>query len=407
MELKIDVGKIKNAVVCTLLFFAAINFYSKYFYFAFASLLFMFLLQKKIIIDLTSVIYILPCLLMAVYNRNEGVLSMLRCFAPVLLYWVGYNMTVVRSQEDGAAADFDPAEAQKNSYLLLLVMSFGSFSHYILNYVINFGKQIGRNTNDIWTGSAMAATGQTALACLMLGLAVAMIILPPRRGFRAIGAVCIVGVLAYNLILACRTSIVILLIVFAVGFLYAMRVLEDRGAKQRLRFCIIGSFLLLAVIFAFDIGGIQKIVMNSSLFARFSALSKVTSSSFPRLRAKLAFLSAAYKYPFGGLNMRAMYGYAHDLLLDGYDEYGAAGFIMLAGIIVSGMRRLWIFLRRTDHAASLKLAFLCVYAAVLLEFCVEPILTGMAWLFPFYCLINGSLTGLNAAYFKKQKDAEK
>lgn len=407
MELKIDVGKIKNAVVGTLLFFAAINFYSKYFYFVFAALVFVFLLQKKIVVDRASVIYILPGILMAVYNRGEGMLSMLRCFAFILLYWVGYNMTVVRSQERESAADFDLPVAQKNAYMLLLIISLGSFSHYILNYIINFGERTVRSTKDIWTGMTMAATGQNALACLMLGLGVATVILPPRRWQRAAGAVAIVGVMAYNLILACRTSVVILLAVFMIGFFYTMLELDDKAQKQRLRFGIIAALLLIVLFVALDVGGVQTKIVNSSLFSRIRILSKVTSESFPRLRAKIAFISNAYKYPLGGLHMRAAYGYAHDLLLDGYDEYGAAGFLMLAAILVSGVRQLWIFLRRTDYALSVRLAFLCVSAAVMLEFCVEPVLTGMSWLFPFYCLINGSVTGLNTAYLKKQGSAEK
>lgn len=96
--------------------------------------------------------------------------------------------------------------------------------------------------------------------------------------------------------------------------------------------------------------------------------------------------------------MRSQYGYAHDLLLDGYDEYGILGLLMLLGILASGVRALYRLMIRTDYAKETKLAFLCVNCAVWLVFYVEPILPGMQWLFACYALMNGIMDAMNLTH---------
>ena len=98
--------------------------------------------------------------------------------------------------------------------------------------------------------------------------------------------------------------------------------------------------------------------------------------------------------------MRSQYGYAHDLLLDGYDEYGILGLLMLLGILASGVRALYRLMIRTDYAKENKLAFLCVNCAVWLVFYVEPILPGMQWLFACYALMNGIMDAMNLTHFR-------
>ena len=93
--------------------------------------------------------------------------------------------------------------------------------------------------------------------------------------------------------------------------------------------------------------------------------------------------------------MRSQYGYAHDLLLDGYDEYGILGILMLLGILASGVRAWYRLMIRTEYAKETKLAFRGVNRAVWLFFYVEPILPGMQWLFACYALINGIMDAMN------------
>ena len=399
MKLKINVNQLKNIFICVLLFFAAMNFMAKFFYFCFAALFVILLMQKKFLINQTSLLYLLLGLLMAVYNREEGILSMIRCFAFVSLYWVGYNFSLVRPSDRNSPLEYDFENAQKCTLAVFVSISFGSFSHYLVNFIYNYGADVGRNTNDIWTGSTMAATGQAAISCLMIGLSVAMMLLPVKKKYRIVGIVCAVLIFAYDLVLACRTIPVMFFIILLAGLLFAYRTLRSSRDRFKLIAGIAFILLLVAIVFLVDVGGIQEKILGSNLFDRFNSDSTATSRS----DAKMLYLSEWWRYPLGGLNLRSKYGYAHDLLLDGYDEYGIVGFLLLAAIVFFGIREIYRFSKYTKCSPELKMVVFCVYLSVLLEFCIEPILTGMPWLFSCFCLINGCVKSLNIAAARQLK----
>ena len=83
-----------------------------------------------------------------------------------------------------------------------------------------------------------------------------------------------------------------------------------------------------------NVGGIQDFVKSSAIYERFAGSWSTISEISSRNDAKLSFLMDGINYPFGGLNMRRKYGYAHDLLLDGYDEYGFLALILMIIILI-------------------------------------------------------------------------
>ncbi len=399
MTLRIDPKRIKNWVIYLLLFFAAMNFRAKFFYFVFAAFGILLVTQKMLKINKTSTVYLALGCLMAFYNSDEGLLSMFRCMAYFMLYVLGYNMTVFSGNKNSLAADDAKMQSQSTGFPMLTAVCVGSFTHFLLNAVTNFGKSLGRNTIDVWSGSVMAATGQAALACLMLGLAVALIYKPLKKLYRYLGILSIISMLAYNLVLAGRTMLVILFAVFALGLIYTVKVSKSSAEKFKLGMGLASSVIVVSMVFLYNVGGIQDYIFNSNLFNRFGSSFGSYVSNSSRNSVKLKFISEGWQHPFGGLNMGKKYGYAHDLLLDGYDEYGIFGLLLLVTIVVLGIIAFYKLLKHTDYTTEFKLALLCVYSAVLLEFCVEPILAGMAWLFACYSLINGITDGMNDTYY--------
>ncbi len=399
MTLRINTNKLKSIAVFGLLFFAAMNFYAKFFYFAFASLLVLFVIQRKLAVNKKALLYLGLGVLMAIYNRGEGLLSMIRCMAGGALYIVGYNMVLNVSPKKIDAVSYDSGYARKTGFLLLATVATGSFTHYILNFANSFSQILVRNTNDVWTGQAMAATGQATLACLMLGLSVAMVFLSGKWIYRAVGIACLIGMLAYNLVLAGRTMFVILFVLFIIALIYVRVAAIGSFEKLKVSVGFVLALLAFALVFIYNVGGVQDYVLDSNLFDRFGSSLEAFTSESSRMNSKISFVLNALKYPLGGLNLRAQYGYAHDLLLDGYDEYGFLGFGLLFAILGFGIASLYKLLRHTRYDSVFKLALLCVYSAVLLVFCAEPILAGMQWLFVCYCLINGCIDGMNLSYF--------
>lgn len=398
--LQIKADKLKNGVILVALFLSTMNFGAKFFYFAFAALILLSLFQRKLNIHFSTLPYLLLGVLMAIYNSDEGILSMIRCFSYVSLYIVGYNLVTFRMMKQERRVNINENHSESIPTKVIFTVALGSFAHYLINFISNMGNNIGRNTIDIWSGNITAATGQAALASIMLGLAVSLIILPKKKIYRYIGVINIVLILAYNLILAGRTLITMLFILFIIGMVYFRIVTPKALDRYKLIFALLLILMITFILFLFNVGGIQNLVFNSNLLERFDAISLDTS----RNDTKMIFLTNIWKYPFGGLNLRVRYGHAHDLLLDGYDEYGFLGFLLLLLILILGIRTLWLLLRRTDYSNEFKMMALCVYSAILMVFTLEPILDGMPWLLICFCLLNGVLDGMRVTYRNRRSD---
>ena len=165
-----------SLIIIALLFLAAMNFDAKFFYFALGAAGVCVLSGNKIKLNKTAIGYFAFSFLLALYSFSGGVKVMLRFFAYVALYLVGYNFVFFNSQK----------KAEEQGYLVLVVIALGSYLHFLLNYIINANEGTGRNTIDIWSKEVWNATGQAALACLMIGLAVAWILRPKRKILRLI-----------------------------------------------------------------------------------------------------------------------------------------------------------------------------------------------------------------------------
>ena len=101
------------------------------------------------------------------------------------------------------------------------------------------------------------------------------------------------------------------------------------------------------------------------------------------------FIANAYRFPLGGAHIRNEKGYAHDILLDTYDEAGIFALIAIAAYLVSALIRLFKCITNKALPFEFRQIVLCVYAVVYIEFFIEPILQGMPWLFASFCLIDG------------------
>lgn len=344
MTMRIRTDKIGGFLTMALLFMAAMNLGGKFFYYVFLAFFLVFLSKRCLKVDKTTIVYLLLCALMAVGSYGSGLLAVIRRFAPFCFYLVGVNL--IANDTDSAADAPRRDVIQRKAYRLLAVVSLGSFSHYLLNYLYNRGAAVGRNTNDIWSGQAMAATGQNALACLMLGLSCAMLFFPMKEWHRWPAAAGIAVMLLYNMTLACRTMLVMLGILLLLGMLYPR---QDTGYGTQLARNTIYTALLggaSAIVLALNPFGLRDRIWSSALVSRIVNPSSAMLGNETRAYAKLAFIRSMPQYPLGGFHMKKRYGYAHDLLLDAYDGYGIFVFLLMLAVLAAGIWQLYVLLRR-------------------------------------------------------------
>ena len=174
----------------------------------------------------------------------------------------------------------------------------------------------------------------------------------------------------------------------AVAFLH--RLSTRKKGKMRLIAIVLAVVLLVLFAYELNLFNVRTYIEQSPFYERFFTSTSVEEiNSDSRLEKKLYYLENMDKFWFGGGNLRLEVDYAHDIILDTYDEAGIFAFLAMIGYLVLSAFRLLRCI--TDKALPFELrnTILCVYVIVYLEFMVEPILLGMPWLFATFCLIDG------------------
>ena len=374
-------------IYITLLFLglAAMNLIGRYYYFTYIALIFFCLKpNRKFKVDIVPVILLfLVGLSWVLFSpaTSLSIFGLIKPFTYVLCYIIGASML---DDDDDYGKDETPL---KLFYITVATVSAGSMVHYLLNWIINIGAQ-DRNTIDIWTNEVMAATGQAALACLPLGLAVACLFVKTDKKIKIASIVTVVLVLGYNLILSGRTLIIMCLILFAVGFLHNLA-MQKKG-RWRLILIIVAVIVFIIYAYRANLFNIRTYIEQSPVYERFFLEdSNQGIDEDSRMRKKLYHLENMDRYIFGGAHIRQEIGHAHDILLDTYDESGVFALVGMIGYLLVSIVHLVKCLTNKSLPFEFRNIILCVYVTVYIEFMVEPILQGMPWLFATFCLIDG------------------
>ena len=380
--------------ILTLLFFMSMNFSAKFFYFAFASLLVYLVYRINLYFDYMFIIYFTVSIIMCCFHINDGIKAMLRVFASPVVYLLGLSLIFDISK--GTHKNKKELILKALFYILIAVV-LGTATHFLLNFIINYGQDLGRNTIDIWTGKIASATNQASIVCITSGMTCALIVKAPKPIYRVLSIVLTIFILTYNLILAGRTIIAIYGVCFVVALFFYLQQTKNTKIFFKVALWIVAIALIGYVIYTSNFWGAKDVILESNLYERFFGDSKMGITETARKKSKLFYLTHFLEYPFGGLNMRGEVGYAHDLLLDAYDEYSIFCFIFLVLIIISSLKNLTTFVFNKNIELSYRLMVLCVYIAIYIQFFLEPIFAGLPWLYVIFCLLNGVLSAINRA----------
>ena len=368
-----------------------LNVINRYFYFVIAAVLVLLLMPNaKVRLNRSAflLVAVSMCTLLFDPNTQDRVLDMVKPFAYPLCYVLGTSVFTYRK---GAPVDLQKEE--KNISTAICVIAGGPLLRFILNMITNWGST-NRNVIDFWTKSEMAATGQAALACMAIAVAVAFLFSKAGNQKKIIGAAILLAIITYNLILAGRTIFVLILLIMMVAILY--RCITEKIKIGKAVTIILVVLLVLVLLYNNNVFGIKTTVESSNFYLRFYGdkySQELDEDS--RLEYKLAYLSHFLDYPWGGYRIYDALGHsAHDLYLDLYSEAGVFAFIAIIAYIISSLSRMVKCLRSPRFTSPTKLLILCVYIACNIQFWLEPITRGMPWLLAAYCFIDGTITYL-------------
>ena len=369
------------AVSC-LLFLATLNIFNKMVYMIFAAFLVLLFFKKgNTVFNMTAILLILFSFALILFSDGSGIFkngifAAIRNFMYPLTYIIGYNIC---SKED----------SENKFQNIMIFVGLGSFLHYILNMFINTEAE-GRNTKDIWSADVLSATGQAALCCIAIGIFGALLYSKRKPIYKILAIAGLVSVLVYNLVLAGRTLIVLMLIVLITGFLYYSILYKTKRFKTILPICFVALFFVLAI--RFNWLGLGDLVFESNLFRRFTEEETVASSS-GRTDFKLDYLKYLLIYPLGGGKIYHEVGrYAHDLLLDLYSDAGIIAAIIILVILLISLKNTFKVFKNKNISTDMKMLVFCIYIVIYIQFFLEPIMAGMPWLLALFLFYNGMIS---------------
>lgn len=374
--------------IVVLLFMMSMNTWNRMYYFPFIAAIVCAVMQPR---SLKLPRALIPTLAFSLSlflfspEASKSALGLIKQFTYPLCTLIGYNL--ISSKK----TDF----AEKQAVRLTVLLACGSCIHYFLNMLNNWGGTIHRNTIDIWTNTVVSATGQAILACLMIAVASAYLFIDCSRGMKLGMIAVLCGIVYYNFTLAGRTIFALLGIALCVAFIAKFLTMHN----SMKRFILLVFTAVMVVFFVgliyVDFMGVQDAITESNFYRRFFADNAVeVLNEDSRWSRKLMYLERFEESFWGGGHLWEEIGFAHDILLDTYDEAGIFALVSILFVLIDMIKKCFVICKSKKILASTKILLSCVIIVVMSQFMVEPILIGAAWLLADYCVLYGAYTRL-------------
>lgn len=375
-------------LIIIMLFMMSLNIVNRFYYAAFLVFVVLVTMKRN---ELCVPSILIPVFLFSVSlsvfspASSGSVLSFLKQYTYPMCVIVGYNL--VSSNK----ADI----AQKQVNFITIALASGACCHYFLNMLKNIGETGGRNTIDIWTNTVIAATGQAALACMMIAVTAAFLFSRSTIKVRLCMFTILLGIIYYNLTLAGRTLFVLLAVAFVIAFVAKIVMLHNFVKRIRLIVAAGAVLLVTIAIVSTNTFGVKDTIIQSNFYNRFfqkNAAEDISEDS--RFERKIQFIERLDEHLWGGNNIKAEIGFAHDIILDTYDEAGVFAMLFILIFLVDMIRKGYVLCRARKVDEQTKIMILCLMSVVMMEFMIEPILAGMPWLLANCCVIYGAYSRL-------------
>lgn len=387
MKLKVTRRELYHFVITFLLVMAGMNFLNQFFYFFLAAIVLAIAAHRRIVIDASAVCLMLVGLSWVIFSPTgmDSITNMIKPMLYVLAYFAGACYLSYSCKNKNAG------EIERIFIRMTVLLSVGPFIHYLLNMIDNWGVS-ERNTIDFWAKTVLSATNQAAMSCMAISISIGALFAKVEKKYKWLSvAVLLLGAI-YNLTLAGRTIFAIIVIVAVISCIY-LYVNSKRSRKSKIVLSIVLIAAGLVLCYIYDAFGLKSAIVESNFYYRFfgkNAYHDIESDT--RMARKLLFITHFSTGILGGARLRnSGIGYAHDIILDTFDEAGLVAFVAMVVFLIRSGRVFWRFMKLSKIQMASKQIVMSLYIAQLLQFIVEPVLQGAPWMFAMFCFQSGML----------------
>lgn len=372
-----------QVVQLILLFLMSLNFANLYFYVIFlAFFICLFTNVRCFKIDVISIMLaiISICYILFYPSTRGSLTTILKQFAYPMCYLIGTNLFNANNLKKQIIHNTDD-----RIKLSILVVTVGTFLHYLLNASININSLL-RNTVDFWTGEVVSATEQALLAVMALGIFSILLVGNYPVWKKIVSLFGLIAIFAYNFVLAGRTILVLEAITIFVAFFFMTKYMRANGRVKSYLFLSV-IFIGVLILFLNNAWGIRDWILDSNLSYRFETQDALSDIRFER---KIVYLFRMFEYPFGGGLLRlAVGGYAHELYLDIFSDVGLLGYGLIIAVVIACMVYVIKLFKSESLSVEARGLLLCIFLGMNIVFFLEPILQGSPWFFCIFCFLSG------------------
>lgn len=290
---------------------------------------------------------------------------------PVLGYIIGYIFT-----------EGDEKKAKR----IILIIALGQFVHGLLNLLTSLPELTAslRSVFDFWTGNRYSPTLQSVYFTAAVGVG-AWLIQGQKKTYKVLG----IAILAVSLLNALLTSTRTALVMVGIAVVCTI-LLNNKIHLWKRVFVILTVCLCAIAIYTTDTFNIKTIYEQSNMAARLSSDGGLSFTQTGRFDLAKQVLGSLWTHPFGNAALK----YGHNLWIDVARLTGVIPFVFLIMYTISIIRTLVGLNKHAGIDKNTKLLFNIVYFLTLVNFCTEPILEGIFFVFVRFCIINGALRSL-------------
>ena len=383
-------NKYLNLVINILLFLTGINFLH-YGQLILPIICFLLFIENKLKFKVNDPKAFIVLCLFAIsfygFSYQLGFYSVMGFTLP-MAYYIGSN--IKNPTEDNI---------KKLVYLFAISLSF----HVILNFIYewirhgNHGLFNSSTHYDFWTKEKISNTSTAINIDILLGCSYYLLFHEKNKLMKYTG-LSIFGIsMLYLIIIGRRTPVVMLFIVFGLSYLYELFRTHTVSAKLKKRFTIISVTVVSLVVIL--ISAYYLNIFNCQEFLnQYRIVGKFTKGFINDQRFELYFGSFKLmpKYPFGGQKISSILGeQVHDFWIDIYDYAGIVSCLIMlvySFMYVVSIRK---FYRNTNVSNDLKILMVGVFAVIIIQMFLEPVMTGASLFLIIAIIINALVERLS------------
>ena len=383
-----------------LLFLSSMNFMNRYFYFIFiAFILFFFFNNKSISITPTFFLLLSLSILFIIFDTEvvKTTNDVIRQFIYPLSYILGLNCIKPKTY----GIENSKNNTEKLFFIFCVITSLGLLIHIILNLYMNWDST-DRNVIDYWVKVESSATCNAALFCFGIGCLPAFFLNKTDKLLKIFSIVSLCVFVLFSLLLAGRTFFILFSITFICVFIYFIFSIEKKSKALKVFLIVSLIILLLVILYQNNVFNLKTVFEESNFYDRFFGdNSDVELDEDGRLKKKALYFTLMDDYFWGGGKLRqaAKTAYAHELYLDTYSRAGFIPYIMMVIFVFGRTFNALKLIKSKKLSLFTNCLIMGLFISINIEFLIEPIVEGVPWLLPTFCILCGMVDYMASCKF--------